>query len=137
MSSNREAKVANVETRIARIGASITQGIITYLSKILRSGIVQSWLKYARQDQFIDDHIIVGALSDMTWKASTIIAKLDVTAHAQPAPNLRDADRRSIKINEISNMIGKNFVDNNDITFVVPIFLSSHWGTCIARVFLG
>ena len=137
MSSNRAALVANVETRLVRIGVSITPGISIYLSKILRSGIDQSWLKYARQGQFIDDHIMVGALSEMTWKVGTLIATPDVTAHIHAAANLRDADRRSTKINEISNMIRRNFMSSNDITFLVPISLSSHWGICIARVCSG
>ena len=73
----------------------------------------------------------------MTWKASTLIATPDVTAHIQAAANLRDADRRSTKINETGNMIRRNFMSNNDFTLLVPISLSSHWGICIARVHSG
>ena len=128
MTSNRAAIVANVQTHLARIGPSITPGVSIYLPKILRSGIDQSWFKYAGQGQFIDDHIMAGASSEMTWKVGILIATPDVTAHIQAAANLGDADRRSTKINEISNMIRRNFMSNNDITFLVPISLSSHWG---------
>ncbi len=130
--STRSSIFARVENGLQPLGVTITQAVPIYLEKILRNSLEDSWLKYARSGKFIDDHIMIGGLSEMTWSFGTLVATPSVALKVRVASTQQGTGRRNT-LNAISGMIQRKFMMPQNVTFVAPLVFNNHWGVCIAK----
>ena len=69
---------------------------------------------------------MVCGLFEMTWRVGTVFGTTDFADKIHQAARTMDQRRKVQKLDQISQMIHRNFMDSTFITFLVPISVRGH-----------
>lgn len=116
-------------------GVPETDGVHAYLQKVLRDGNLESgWLIHTKEGRWCDEHLMMGAMSELEFRFGTLVATPNVVQLVKQATIARNPDRKQGFIESIKDRIEKHFTDQENACFIVPITVENHWGVIIARV---
>lgn len=117
------------------VGVTETPALRNYVGKFLRNKDLESdWLLHTREGEWCDEHLMMGALSEMTFQFGTLIATPVLVQLVKRAINATTVDQRRNIIGSIRGKIEKHFADQENACFIVPITVQNHWGVIVARV---
>ncbi len=117
-------------------GVPESTAVSVYVNKELRSGYSSSWLKHLKAGSYMDDHLIMGAVSEMDFRLGTVVTSTLTSSKIVTAACQSSNDSA---VRNIADRMKHLFMVGDDVTLIVPVahFLngtqSRHWGAVFVK----
>ena len=143
MEGTSNDSVADVLRLLYDEGLDVTPIVSTILEKEICRGKEKSWLKLKGAGEFTDDHLVYGALSEMSFPTGTFVApsfitqklkdieRAEVDAHRWRIDDWRKHETERIYVT--AQALRSTFEGHTEVRYCVPVCTEYHWGLCIAE----
>lgn len=106
--------------------------VVDLVSKEVRNGPERSWFRLLNFGEFANEHIIYGALSEMTFRAGTFIAPAFISLDLLNISLLSCSRERKKRTLLLVEKLKPTFRGHTGVIYFVPVEISEHWGLCVA-----
>jgi len=125
--------------RLGEIGVDVDDAVKAYVSKIKEGGSSRNsdWLRLIKTQCMMDDHILMGALSEMDFPLGTVVVPPN-TAHKVLAAAEGEADEDAIQ--GLTNRLKPLFTLSHETKVLIPLADERHWGMIVVsegRIYWG
>lgn len=126
------SNLANFQSVLSSRGVPITAAVSAYIGNILKTSLstdrVPIWLNLINNTGMMDEHILLGALSQLDLPYGTVVFPPQSTERMIGL--LNNEETRTIK--DMASKL-KYLVDENSCTVIAPFAHNGHWGMVIVE----
>ena len=107
--------------------------VTSLVLKEIQNGPERSWFRLLNVGEFVNEHLIYGALSEMTFPFGTFIAPAFIALEMFNVSKLPKGDERKKRTRALAGKLKPTFRGHSAVTYFVPFEINVHWGLCMAE----